>query len=465
MLSGIERTRRSIRWAIWPLAFLAVIALFLMGGAGWAEPNGEDSAVVALQVTPTPTPTPIRSYLPWTPKDPSPTPTPTPTPLPGYTAQYFNNPDLSGAPALVRTDNQIDFDFGEGSPDPLIQTDGFSARWTRTLNLAQGDYNFFAYADDGVRLWVDDQLIIDEWREQQARQFVSARPLAAGSHTIRMEYFDRLGGAVARLGIVNTTVYPQPQNFEWGTWQGEYFVNPDLAGEPRLVRKDNNIAFDWGTGSPDSSIPVDNFSVRWNASLFLRAGDYNFFTYTDDGVRLFIDGALVINEWHDQGPTQRRSFVPLSEGVHFIRMEYFERDGGAQAQLWWHNGSQFSEWRGEYFSNKDLSGSPIVIRNDANIDFVWPGSPAEGVPHDGFSVRWTRILDLEAGDYSFKTLTDDGVRLWVDGFQGLNEWHNQPATEWHSDLPGLAGGIHFVRMEYFQDTSGAQARLTWQKLN
>lgn len=452
---------------LWPLAVVAVASFLIIAGLGWVEPEPQ-GAVLALEVTPTPTP--IRNYLPYLPKDPTPTPTPTPTSTPtptptppGWLGQYFNNPDLSGSPALTRFDSQIDFDWGDGPPDPSIVADGFSVRWTRTLNLPAGDYNFFAYADDGVRLWVDDVQVLNQWEDQEARQWLSARPLAAGNHTIKMEYYDRTTRAAARLGIVNTTDYPQPQQWEWGTWKGEYFDNRDLSGDPRMVRRDNQIAFNWGNGSPDPSIPADGFSVRWTASLYLQAGTYNLFPYADDGVRLYVDGARVIDEWRDQGPTQFRSLLYLSEGVHFIRMEYYEREAEATAHLWWHNTTAYPQWRGEYYANKDLSGNPVVVRNDASIDFDWPDSPAGGIPHDGFSVRWTGILNLdEAGYYVFKAYVDDGVRLWVDGFQGLNEWRDQGATEFTSILP-LSAGVHFVRMEYYQNVFGAQARLTWTK--
>lgn len=448
--------------SIWPAAFTVLLGLLLMVGSTWASPASIESPVVNLQTTPTPTP--VRNYLPWVPHDATPTPSPAPTatPIPaGWVAQYFNNPTLSGSPVLTRVDSQIDFDFGNGSPDASIQADGFSARWVRTLTLPAGDYNFFTYADDGVRLWIDDVLVIDEWHGGDATQYLSARPLSAGQHTIKMEYYEDIGRAVARLGMVNTTAYPQPQPFEWGSWQGEYYDNRNLTGEPRLVRKDNNISFEWGEGSPDPSIPTDNFSVRWTASLFLQGGDYDFFAIVDDGVRLWVDGALVIDHWQDSPPTVLRSFLPLSTGVHFIRMEYYEATAGATAQLWWHNSTSYPAWRGEYFANMDLSGSPAVVRNDASIDFDWPGSPADGVPHDGFSVRWTRSIFLEQGDYTFTAFADDGVRLWVDEVRALDEWHDG-AQEYVSFIP-LESGVHFLRMEYYQNSFGARARLTVTK--
>jgi len=239
-----------------------------------------------------------------------------------------------------------------------------------------------------------------------------------------------------------------------------------LAGteiDPKVVRKDDMILFNWGDGSPDPAIPLDNFSVRWTGSLYLRAGDYDFFPYTDDGVRLYVDGQLVIDEWHDQGPTQYRSSLPLSEGTHFIRMEYFDRTGGAQANLWWHNVTVYPLWLGEYFSNKDLSGSPTVVRGDDDIDFDWSSaSPADGVPQEGFSVRWTGDFFFDSADYTFNVTADDGVRLWIDGVAAINEWRDQGETTFTSVMP-LSEGFHFVRMEYYQNIGGAVARISWTK--
>jgi hypothetical protein len=447
-----------LKHALWPLALLAILASLLAASARGTElPQEEGPPLGWQQAAATLTP---RIYLPYVPQSRTPTPTPTPTPYPKWTGQYFNNTSLSGSPAVTREDANIDFDWGLGTPVAGVTADNFSVRWTRSVTLTAGDYNFFAYTDDGVRLWVDDAQVLDEWHDQQARQYVAALPLEAASHDLKMEYYEGTGAAVARLGWINTTAYPKQG--EWGSWQGEYFDNRDLSGTPKLVRKDAQIDFTWGSGSPDASLPADNFSVRWTASLYLKGGSYHFFTYSDDGVRLYVDGALVIDQWHDQGATQWQSSIYLAEGTHFLRMEYYERTGEAVARLWWHNSTAYPQWMGEYFANASLSGSPILLRNDASINFDWPASPGDDIPSDRFSVRWTGVLDLTAGTYTFKTYTDDGVRLWVDGKLVIDEWHTQGPTEWTSAL-SLGAGLHFIRMEYFENTLGAVARLTWQK--
>jgi hypothetical protein len=121
-----------------------------------------------------------------------------------WRGEYFNNKDLSGAAAMVRDDGAgfIDFDFGSGSPSPAcgIGADNFSARWTRTVNFSSaGNYRFTVTANDGVRLFVDNQLLLDKWFDQPTTTYPVDVSLAAGAHTLRLEHFENGGVAVAKL--------------------------------------------------------------------------------------------------------------------------------------------------------------------------------------------------------------------------------------------------------------------------
>jgi hypothetical protein len=122
-----------------------------------------------------------------------------------YTAQYFNNTTLSGTPVITRKDPKIGFDWGPGSPDggtaDAIHADQFSARWPKTENMAAGTYTFTATGDDGIRLWVDGGTpLIDKWFDQGPTTYKTTKTLGAGNHTIKFEYYENGGGAVARMG-------------------------------------------------------------------------------------------------------------------------------------------------------------------------------------------------------------------------------------------------------------------------
>ena len=95
------------------------------------------------------------------------------------------------------------------------------------------------------------------------------------------------------------------------------------------------LNFDWGTGTPDPLVAVDNFSARWSGNFTFVNSTYRFTTTADDGVRVYVDGVLTIDRWIDQGPTTYTADVAMSAGTHLIRMEYYERGGGAVAALSW----------------------------------------------------------------------------------------------------------------------------------
>ena len=110
----------------------------------------------------------------------------------GLTGEYFANPDLSGAPALVRTDAGVDFAWNSGSPAPGIPANNWSARWTGNLTaMKSGEYAFCLYADDGCRLWVNDRLVIDHWSlDTGSEAHVGKINLVAGKPChFRVEYF------------------------------------------------------------------------------------------------------------------------------------------------------------------------------------------------------------------------------------------------------------------------------------
>lgn len=127
-------------------------------------------------------------------------------------------------------------------------------------------------------------------------------------------------------------------------WQGVYFNNLQLGGEPVLVRDDGAgfLDFNWGTGSPgsDCGLGTDRFSVRWTRDVNLPAGTYRFTVTGDDGVRLYVDDALKLDRWIDQAPTTYTVDVSLAAGYHTLELEYYENGGGAVVKLVWQEASQ-----------------------------------------------------------------------------------------------------------------------------
>lgn len=381
-----------------------------------------------------------------------------------WTARYWNNKTLSGTPVLQRNESGLLNDWGEGSPDPLVNSDSFSARWEGNLSATAGTYRFTATMDDGMRVWVDGVLIIDSWWDSQVHSMSADRYLTEGNHGVKVEYYQAGGRAVAKLvwewiGGGSTTI----QN-----WRGEYFNNTSLAGNPVLVRDDLNLDFDWGTGSPlGNVVNSDQFSVRWTRNVGFNAGRYRFQATVDDGVRLWVNNVLIIDQWHQAPPTPYTAEIELPGGTLPVKMEYYEGGGGAVARLGWTqiSGATFSNWRGEYYSNKFLAGSPVFQRDDSQVDFNWGyGSPGGGIGSDDFAVRWTRNLSLSAGRYRFTLTSDDGARLWVNSQLIIDKWYDRAVQSFNAeiDLPGSAVP---VKVEYYENTQQAEVHLSWARVD
>jgi hypothetical protein len=118
-------------------------------------------------------------------------------------------------------------------------------------------------------------------------------------------------------------------------WKGKYYVTANFTGESYTFC-DTNIDFDWGEGKPTPAMPSnDNFSVRWTATANLPSGNYRFHLAGDDGIRLWIDDDLIIDEWHDQSMTEYTAVRYVNGGNHSLRVDYYEHGWDARVSFWW----------------------------------------------------------------------------------------------------------------------------------
>ena len=400
----------------------------------------------------TPTPTLVLTSTP----RPSPTPSPSATPSESWQGEYYGNPKLEGAPLVVRRDSVIDFQWGEDAPAPEVPADNFSVRWRGRWTFQEGGYRFYAFTDDGVRVWIDGALVIDSWRNQSPTLSYGDLYVDAGVHDLQVEYFDGVHNAQTRVWWDFRGAYP--------SWRGEFFDNLELEGDPILVRNDADVAFDWGHGAPDEKVPADAFSARWTRTIVFEAGAYRFFADVDDGIRVWVDGLIIIDAWQDTQALTHTGHIWLEGDAHELRVEYYEREGDARVRLWWERIEVFENWTGAYYANPDLEGRPVFVRDDETIDYDWgDGAPALGLPIDGYSVRWSRSIETDEGTYLIWALADDGVRVLVDSKVVIDEWHESPA-ERHEIEVALAKGEHIITVEYYERGDQAVVRMGWEVL-
>lgn len=236
-----------------------------------------------------------------------------------WVAEYYNNPGLAGVPAAIFSVPTPTNDWGAGAPFPSISPDGFSARFSTTVRL-NGSYDIQVSADDGVRVYVNNTTVIDEWHDARPELYNATITLPEGDHTIVVEYYEGSG-----LAFLNFQI--RPIEAQLGNWAVEYFSNPNLAGAPVLSNIVATPTSNWGFESPSASIPVNNFSARWTSRQQFEQGTYRLSLQADDGVRAYVDGQRVIDEWHLASASTYTVDIPLTAGNHLIVIEYFESGG------------------------------------------------------------------------------------------------------------------------------------------
>ena len=201
----------------------------------------------------------------------------------------------------------------------------------KTQSFTAGTHTFTATADDGIRVYVDGALVIDQWKDQSATTYTASRQVTAGSHELKVEYYENGGDAVARFSVTADAAASCPV----GQYKVSYFDNQALTGTPVTERCETAVNYDWGGGGPSGAgVGPDNFSVRWVATrLFATTGSYTFTATADDGIRVYLDGTLVIDQWRDQSATTYTASRQVTAGSHEVKVEYYENGGDAVAKV------------------------------------------------------------------------------------------------------------------------------------
>jgi uncharacterized protein YraI len=382
-----------------------------------------------------------------------------------WTGAYYANPALQGTPVFTRIDPAVVFNWGPNPPGPGLGSQYWSARWVTIQYMNAGTYRFTVTADDGVRVFIDGQIILDAWRDQAPTTYYVNVQVSAGNHAIQVDYYQAMGDA-------QISVSWQQLLTPSSAWTAQYWNNPNLAGPPVLTRLENRIDYFWGLGSPDPVVFPDYFSARWTATLPFQAGTYRFYLAGDDGVRLYINDVLVIDQWRIQSLRAYVIDVPLSAGLHTLRIEYFEATEQATVRFNFElavgpppiPGPLIDQWYGEYFANQDLAGSPAFVRLDgySGLSFTRDTFPLPaGFPRDYFSVRWTRqICNFPGRPTLFYAVVDDGIRFYIDNTLIIDQWRPQPVITVQQSVD-LTAGCHLLRLEYRQEIREAILFFTW----
>jgi len=361
----------------------------------------------------------------------------------GLTAEYFNGVNFDTL-QLTRIDPNIDFDWGNGSPDVnLLGNDYFSVRWTGEVEpLYSETYTFISRTDDGVRLWVDDQLIIDQWIPQAPTEHWGTIALTAGQrYSIKMEFYERAGGAVAQLSWQSTSqareIIPEIQFYTTGGPPANQPPIAVAAASPTDGEVSLTVAFD-GSDSFDDDGTVMDYSWDFGdgGTSALTSPSH---TYTTPGIY-----TVTLTVTDDEGATDSDEVrITVSKPVS---------SGNGILREWWLNigsGDAISDLTG-------AAGYPDLPDGSEIVTDLFEG-PVDWADEYGTRIRGYFIAP-QSGAYTFWIATDDNGELWlstdedpvnakliadVNGWTASREW-NKYASQQSSPVNLVAGRRYYI---------------------
>jgi hypothetical protein len=241
----------------------------------------------------------------------------------------------------VKTGTVSDFNLGVRT-----QNDNFGIKYTGYIDVPyDGTYAFYTNSDDGSRLYIGSTLVVENDGLHALQERSGAIGLKAGKHALTVVFFEKAGSETlsvswagpcfAKQAIPVSRLYRVPLASGDGL-AATYYDNEDFTGKT-VSRIDPTINFDWGTSAPVAGFGVDTYSVRWTGSVEAPAtGTYTFTGRTDDGVRLWVNGQLIIDYWNLRAVAESSGSITLTGGQRYsIKMEYYNSPVYGTAQLYW----------------------------------------------------------------------------------------------------------------------------------
>ncbi len=263
-------------------------------------------------------------------------------------------------------------------------------------------------------------------------------------------------------------LFPSWPDASPGLWRVYYFATSEPQGPPLAegFLPQAYLEAHWLDALTEANLASQALSATWVREAELSGGALRFYLWADGGVRLWVNGRLVIDRWESTEKDPAIGEIWLDQGGPTeVLLAYRDGRTSGRIKLRWERVLWFASWRGEYYPNRYLTGQPFVVRDDIAPRFDWGlEAPAPSLPADDFSVRWSRDLVLEPGCYRFLAEADDGVRVYVDEMLLINGWHDVTAEPLTREV-WIPSGEHTLMIEYFDASGAAHVDVGWERLD
>lgn len=270
-------------------------------------------------------------------------------------------------------------------------------------------------------------------------------------------------------------------------WYASYWADKEMESGEAQFREEIESQFifkNWGGDAPAEGLPANGWSARFVRRVhFPQAGPYRFYAERDDGARVWVDGAFVIDAWNSSYLVRESQTVTLTQGYHEIEVAFFDDQQTAHLGFWYEGPEpppdpppiSTSYWRVDYYPNQELEDEPVWYerRQSDALDIQWgndKGTPIGGqgateMVGDYFSTRSTRLVFFQEGLYQFEAKGDDGIRFKVDDEVILEE-----SGAWQNCNPcrrqvNLTEGQHTLVVEHWDGKLDAHVSLKWAQVS
>jgi hypothetical protein len=334
---------------------------------------------------------------------------------PGWLVEYYADESLTDPCATeTRAGTYLFEAWGDDGPADACPNSRFGARFSRTIDFAGGDYTFALGYDEQARLKIDGETVVDGW--ESGDQHYEVQHLESGRHWVSVEYYHHYGDAALTVFWWGPGFELVRESRDSSRWYAEYWGNPALWWDPvvTMVEGDGPLRHQWSWGAPADKLPVDRFSARFRRTVSFDAGRWRLNLFADDGVRLWIDDQLVVDEWQPQ----RAWFTPtvtVGGGDHELVVQHYENEEVADVELDWERVSDAitpTVWVSSPLQGEVIKTCPVTIEAQV-ADEVGAVDRVEF--HAFYGNRWQHLEDDDASPYSFDwaCLPADDQTVWL----------------------------------------------------
>ncbi len=267
----------------------------------------------------------------------------------GLIAEFWNNVDYTGDPVFTKVDSVLQFDFGAGSVDPLVNADGVGMQWKGKLvpDFSE-NYTLTLFHNDGGRLWLNGDLLIDQWGPGQATHTATI-DLVAGQFydlVVQIEEIDNTtrGSLSWSSASVADEIIPNQNLFTGHGLLAEFWNNVDYTGDPVFTKVDSVLQFDFGSGSVDPLVNADGVGMQWTGQLVPDFSEnYTLTLFHNDGGKLWLDGDLLIDQWGPGQATHTATIDLVAGQAYDLVVQIEEIDNTTRGSLSWSSASVAEE--------------------------------------------------------------------------------------------------------------------------